>query len=264
VSAPAISAALARKVPVIVHEQNVIPGLVVRMFARRVAAVALTQPLLKPIAGVCEVVGLPLRPRICLNRHEKYFHELGLDPERKVLFVFGGSQGARSLCMTILELAEVWSERQPDWQILLQTGQKNIEEVRRSIHTPNLVPVDHLHEIGKAYSCADVIVARSGATTCAELAAVGKPAILVPYPHATANHQELNAIAYLEKKPGVMIRESELTVENLDKAIGEWESQDARPMNPEERNQPLSNLLGLIAKYAKGGGRNGNSSESAA
>ncbi|MCA9445680.1 MAG: UDP-N-acetylglucosamine--N-acetylmuramyl-(pentapeptide) pyrophosphoryl-undecaprenol N-acetylglucosamine transferase [Candidatus Omnitrophica bacterium] len=262
VSAPAISAAIAMKFPVIVHEQNAIPGLVVRFFAKKVNVVALTQPLQSTLSGNCEVVGLPLRPGICLSREEAHYLEFGLNPSKKTLFVFGGSQGALQICYATLDLARFWEQQRPEWQILLQTGRHNFEEIGRASDTANLVAVPHLDEIGKAYACADVIVARSGATSCAEIAAVGKPAVLVPYPYATANHQELNARAHLEKHPGELIPETMLNRTQLDGAIQRLAEVDPRPMCPEERERPVANLLELIAKHAKGGGKNGGVVES--
>ena len=264
VSAPAISAAVRKNIPVVLHEQNVIPGMVVRHFSRKVTVVALTCPLAKPIQGSSEVVGLPLRPDICLPRMESYYREFGLDPTKRTLFVFGGSQGARKLCTVALQLAERWLKDRPDWQILLQTGKTNAKEITSDTTPSNLVPVEHLTEMGKAYACADVIVARSGATSCAEIAAIGKPAILVPYPYATANHQEMNARAHLEGHPGERIRDDELDVEKLDQAVHRLKEVKPKPKDPRERDRPLSSLLSLIDKNARGGGKNGNCSESAA
>ncbi len=263
VSAPAISAGLAKKIPVIVHEQNVVPGLVVRLFARKVTKVALTRPLIKQIAGSCEVVGLPLRPGICLPRNSDYYNRFGLSPDKKTLLVFGGSQGATSLCSVTTELAKDWEGTRSDWQILLQTGKRNFDDVVGRISTPNLTAIAHITDMGKAYACADVIVARSGATSCEEIAAVGKPAVLVPYPYATSNHQEMNARAHLDRFPGEMILEDSLNLNTLDESIDRLKNCEPNPKDPEERDRPLSHLLEMIAQNAKGGGKNGNCSESA-
>lgn len=264
VSAPAISAALSKRVPVIVHEQNVVPGLVVRFFSRRVDAVALTKPLVQPIQGITQVVGLPLRPGICLQREESFYRDLGLDSQKKTLFVFGGSQGAKRLCEVSLELSREWMKDRPRWQILLQTGKRNFEEVLLKAEAPNVTPIEHISEMGKAYACADAILSRSGATSCEEIAAVGKPAILVPYPHSSSNHQEMNARAHLEEFPGEMILEASLNVQSLNATIDRVKDFEPKPKDPEEREKPLSNLLGLIAHVTKRGGENGNRSKSAA
>lgn len=263
VSAPVVSAAVSRSAPVILHEQNAVAGLVVRFFARKVNVVALTQPLAKPLDANCRLVGLPLRPRIRLEWSEFFYSEFGLDPSRKTLFVFGGSQGALKLCEAALVMAEAWTKDRPDWQILLQTGRKNFDLIRERVRAKNLVPVDHLTEMGKAYACADVIVARAGAVSCAEIAAVGKPAVLVPYPFASADHQTMNARAHLERFPGELLPEASLTPRSLSDAVDRVQCLAPRPLDPEERERPVTALIDLIAEFAKGGATDGARAQSA-
>lgn len=255
VSAPVISAALRIGLPVAVHEQNAVPGLVVSHYAKKVSRVLLTKPLLEgELAGKTQVVGMPLRPGIVLERQPQYYTGLGLDPARRTLFVFGGSQGALALCKAGLGLAEKWDKEHPDWQILLQTGVANLDWVSHQIHTRNVVPVGHLCEMGKAYACADVIVARSGAVSCAELEAVDKPVILAPYPHATRDHQRYNAEVFIREHANArLVTDSSLEAGALDASLAELMSTDALPRQDGGEDTPVRRIVDSLEEIARGG-----------
>ena len=264
VGAPAISAALSLRIPVFVHEQNVVPGLVVRHYAKRATGLLLSKPLVDDcLKASATVVGMPLRPGIVLERTEGIYRDLGLDPSRKTLFLFGGSQGAQSFCQMGIELGARWRETRPDWQILLQTGVANLAWTSTRLEGNNVVPVGHLREMGKAYACADVVVSRSGAVSCAELEAVGKPAVLVPYPFATADHQRLNAEAFVREHAGRVIPQAELTVEGLEAAIDEIKECRAKPLNGQKVDEPVRIIVRTLDEVVQGGETNGRSCEQA-
>lgn len=256
VSAPVVSAACSLKVPFALHEQNVVPGLVVARYARKAATVLLTRPLTgEPLKARSQVVGMPLREGIVLPPSPQWYADLGLNPERKTLFIFGGSQGARTLCAAGLKLAERWVNEQPDWQILMQTGVANKAWVEDSLSTGNVVPVGHLHQMGKAYACADVVVSRSGAVSCAEIEAVGKPAVLVPYPHATRNHQMLNAESFIQTNPGVLLEDSCLDAESLDRAALSLFGKRTSMGHAAASANPVDSIIDSLSDIARGGTR---------
>lgn len=254
VSAPVISAALALRLPVLVHEQNVTPGLVVRRYASKVRALLLNKPLVgKPLKGAAHVVGMPLRPNLLVDRTESVYQAFGLDPAKKTLFFFGGSQGARVFCELGLQLAAKWRIDRPDWQILLQTGVANLDWVLSQGPRDNLVPVGHIREMGKAYATADVIVSRSGAVSCSELEAVGKPVVLVPYPFATADHQRLNAESYIRSNLGRTVAQEELSLDRLERAIGEIQDVAPRPAMKCAVDEPVDRIIHALQTVANGG-----------
>lgn len=254
VSAPVISAALSLRLPVLVHEQNVVPGLVVRRYASKVKALLLTKPLVgKPLKGAKRVVGMPLRPNILVERSESVYRDLGLDPAKKTLFFFGGSQGARIFSELGLQIGAKWKSERPDWQILLQTGVANLDWVVAQSPSSNVVPVGHLREMGKAYAAADVIVSRSGAASCAELEAVGKPVVLVPYPYATADHQRLNAEEYIARSGGRLIPQSDLNLGRLEQALFEICDDPHRPMPESAVYEPVGEIIQALQTVANGG-----------
>lgn len=177
--------------PRAVHESNAILGL-----ANRTAA-ALGCEVLWGLAtsdGRGTVVGTPVRPSLWTRREPAAARRaLGLHPERTTLLVFGGSQGARSLneglpkALKKLHLASL--------QILHLAGRGKAAAAAEAYRSAGIAADtrEYLEDMADAYGAADLVVCRSGASTLAELHAQGKPALLVPYPHAAAGHQDANA-----------------------------------------------------------------------
>lgn len=200
VSLPVCLAALRLRVPVVLHEQNIVFGLahrVCRPFARAVA-VSFEETLAR--AGSKGVyTGNPVRPEIAaLDRdadRARGYERFGLDPQRMTLLVTGGSQGANRLNEATLGLTSVWAERD-DLQILHLAGRVQassfMEQAAKKMGDGRLVyrVVDYVDDMVTAYAAADLALCRGGATTIAELGVVGLPAIVVPYPHHRDKQQE--------------------------------------------------------------------------
>ena len=143
---------------------------------------------------------------------------LGLSPDRKTILVFGGSQGARTL--NVAASALVARRRLPaDWQVLHIAGERDHEwmaaERAAEPNDNRYVLAPHLAEMALAYAAADVAVCRAGASTLAELATMGLPAILVPYPYAAENHQRKNAEAFAAAGAAVIVDDAELDADAL-------------------------------------------------
>lgn len=209
VSFPAYLAARWRGTPIVVHEQNPLPGLANRVAARFATVVAVTTegtPLPR-----ARVVGMPLRRSITeLDRpglRAAAAAHFGLDPAFPTLVVTGGSQGARSLndaasgAGTRLRAAGI--------QVLHVIGPKNILQVPAGPGAPYVV-VPYVDRMDLAYAAADMLLCRAGAVTCAELAAVGLPAAYVPY--AVGNgEQRLNATPIVEAGGGLLVEDEDLS-----------------------------------------------------
>jgi UDP-N-acetylglucosamine--N-acetylmuramyl-(pentapeptide) pyrophosphoryl-undecaprenol N-acetylglucosamine transferase len=206
VSVPVGLAAIRSRRPLVLHEQNAVPGVANRVLARRARAVALTFP---DAAGMFArsvrtvVTGNPVREGILRVRDERdvirkrAFAELDLDEKRRTVAVLGGSQGALHVNEATLDVVHRLQGR-ADLQVLFQTGPAHLDRVARLLPTDGRLlvrPVGFLASIELAYGLADLAVARAGANTVTELAVCGLPAILVPYPYATGRHQEANARA---------------------------------------------------------------------
>lgn len=215
VSVPLALAARWARIPLIVHEQNAVPGLANRMAGRWAAAVALTHEGTAFGRGRTVVTGNPVRPGLdptaVVQGRAGALEHFDLDSDRSTLLVFGGSQGARRINTAVVESAGRWADPQR-LQILHATGRRDAAEMSSAwdaaLATAGAAPlvrcVDFIERMELAYAAADAVVCRAGASTLAELTVLGLPSVLVPYPHATADHQTANARS-LERDGGAVV-----------------------------------------------------------
>ena len=206
VALPAYLAARRSRTPLVIHEANARPGLANRVGARFTSHVA------EAVAGTLpkgQRIGIPLRRTIStLDRattRSRARAELGLEQDGPVLLVFGGSQGAQRINAAVsgalsglLDLGV---------QVLHSVGAGNIEAVTDA--APGYHPVAYLDRMDLAYAAADLVVSRSGAMTCAELAAVGLPAIYVPF-RIGNGEQRLNALPVVNAGGGLLVADEDL------------------------------------------------------
>lgn len=217
---PALAARLLR-IPLVVHEQNSIPGLANRLAARFARTVAVSFPsTAQSFSGPAVVTGNPIRSEIAhLDRagsRAEAIEHFGLDPERRTLLVFGGSQGARSINTALLR-AYGRMRAESRLQVLHIAGRLRMGEVElqlsQMVHEGDRVlwrVVAYTDRMDLAYAAADLAVCRAGATSIAELAAVGLPAVLVPLPHSMDSDQMSNAKLAGEAGGAVLVEDSEL------------------------------------------------------
>jgi UDP-N-acetylglucosamine--N-acetylmuramyl-(pentapeptide) pyrophosphoryl-undecaprenol N-acetylglucosamine transferase len=212
-SLPVVLAARWRRLPAVLHEQNAVAGIANvagSRFARRVALSFAEARGAFPRGAEIRVLGNPIRAaiaaldRAAVRDEGLAFH--GLEAGRRTVLVMGGSLGATRLNEVAVGLTERWRDRS-DLQLLVSAGRGRGAEVGGRFPRGGAlrtVAVDYLERVELAYAAADVALCRAGATTVAELSAVGLPSILVPYPYARANHQEANARA-LERAGGARV-----------------------------------------------------------
>jgi UDP-N-acetylglucosamine--N-acetylmuramyl-(pentapeptide) pyrophosphoryl-undecaprenol N-acetylglucosamine transferase len=213
-SAPAVVAGWARRIPTVLLEQNAHPGLTNRLLARFADRVCVAFPESKayfPQERTIET-GNPVRPPAA--------HASAPRGGFSVL-IFGGSAGAHSLNEIGVEAIAQATAVGPSLRVVHQAGEADFEWVRdryreRGIEADVRPFID---DMGAAYAEADLVVCRAGATTLAELTALGKPAVLVPYPYAADDHQRKNAQSLVSRGAAVMILDRELTAENLAEAV---------------------------------------------
>lgn len=211
----------------VIHEQNAVPGLANRTLAKRVDRVLLTfEEAAKYMpADKVKVTGLPVRREVLEADPEKARRHLGLKSGIFTLLAFGGSQGAASINRAMLEVAERLAGEA--LQIIWITGPGNFNEVQTAlkqlggidIQGGNLLLLPYMDHMEDALAVADLAVCRAGASTLSELALLGLPAILVPYPYAAENHQEKNARALAEKNAAAMVIDEFLDGDTLVKKI---------------------------------------------
>jgi UDP-N-acetylglucosamine--N-acetylmuramyl-(pentapeptide) pyrophosphoryl-undecaprenol N-acetylglucosamine transferase len=226
-SVPAILAAKRERVPVVLHEQNAVAGLANRALSRLAATVALgfaeagaSFPRRRVV-----VTGNPVREEILAVRAnrdvllEDARRRFDLDPGRSTVLIVGGSQGALHLDQATVGACALLAPR-GDLQVLLIAGPAHAEEMRRLLladagRALRVRVEGFVDRIDLAYGAADLVVARAGASSIAEVAVCGLPVLLVPYPHATAGHQEANAQALQRAGGAAVLRDDELSAESL-------------------------------------------------
>ncbi len=219
-SAAVVLAASALRRPVVLQEQNSIPGLANRLLAPKASRIYLGfESAGERFGGRGGIVytGNPLRESIVHPRNDEPHAAFGLDRETPVLLVFGGSQGASRLNRAAVE----YLEGSPGMQAIIQTGIKDFEWVKERVERTGARAFvsPYIADIDLAYRAATVALARAGALSVSELAAVGLPAILVPYPFAADDHQRSNAEVLVETGGALLIEDRELDGASLSRRI---------------------------------------------
>ncbi len=234
VCGPPIFMATLLGIPAVVQEQNSFPGVTTRLLAKRATVVFIAYEGSRrflPAAAKTALVGNPTRSSVGNVRREEAARFFGLNPHEKTVLIFGGSLGASSINRAVEKrLPQVLGE---NTQLVWQTGERDFDAGASAVG--NLRPEQRervkvlafIDRMDYAYGASDVAVCRSGASTLAELALAGMPAILVPYPHAAADHQTENAKAVAEQGAAVLCPDSEIGV-TLGDMLGDLLVDDAR------------------------------------
>ncbi len=215
VAAPALIAAWTLGIPSMIYLPDIVPGAAVKHLSRFAGKVAVTtRETLSffPEKGV--VTGYPVRAEFYDLRQDEAREALGLDAEATTVVVFGGSQGARSINMTVINILPELLQRA---QVIHATGSRDVNVVQKAREQlpQALRERYHVHayldDMPKALVAADLAICRAGASTLGELPAAGLPAILVPYPYAGA-HQRLNAEYLARYNAALVIEDRDLGV----------------------------------------------------
>jgi UDP-N-acetylglucosamine--N-acetylmuramyl-(pentapeptide) pyrophosphoryl-undecaprenol N-acetylglucosamine transferase len=197
------------RAPIALLEPNVRPGLTNRMLAPLVDEVwGAYADGAAHFAGKYVTTGVPVRAGLREPPpREAAIARFGLDPARKTLLAIGGSQGAAAI--NDASIALLRDARLPEgWQLLAVTGERDYERVRAAAAGASVVA--YLDDVALGYAAADLVLARAGASTLAELAATGKPALLVPYPFAADDHQSANARRFAAAGSALVIENRDL------------------------------------------------------
>lgn len=259
-AAPAAIASLLR-IPLWLQEQNSSPGSTNRVLARWCERVYVAYPeaadVLRAARDVKECPN-PVRRELAVSGRQPAsdadYASFGLERDRPTLLVFGGSRGAARLNRAV---GEAWPaiRRRSSWQLLLQSGQDDIEGTRAAVTrdsdgAPRARVLTFIEDMAAAYRVADLVICRAGASTLAELDAVGTPAFLVPFPHATDDHQRRNARARVVAGASIAIEDAELDAERLQREFfGLIEEESAwRRMQEAATSRDLRQGSSIIAR----------------
>ena len=203
-SGPAMLAAILMRIPTVAFEPNVVPGFANRMVARWVSAAAVHFEETAEYFPHSEVTGVPVR--------QAFFGVAEKHGGPPTLLVFGGSQGARAINQAVIWSLPQLLERVPGLHIIHQTGERDYNEVQAAYQrTAASSEVQaFISDMPGVFARADLILCRSGASTVAEIAAAGKPAVFVPFPLAADDHQRVNAQALEKVGAAVVVEETRL------------------------------------------------------
>ncbi len=205
-SGPAMAAALMLKVPAMAFEPNAMPGFANRLVGKRVQAAAVNFPAAVRWFRNAEVTGIPVRAE---------FFSIAAPSGPPHLLIFGGSQGARLFNQALPQIVPALFKAVPDLTILHQSGARHLEATQSAYVASGADPsrwrvAAFLDDMPARFGRAHLVMARSGASTVAELAAAGKPALLIPFAAAADDHQKRNAEEMVKAGAAVMLTESDL------------------------------------------------------
>lgn len=221
VCGPVVLAASRLKIPTLIHEQNALPGITNRILSRVVDRVVVTfEDSLKyfPPRQIIRLTGLPVRAEILTADRKQARKKFGIQAGELLVLSFGGSQGARSLNRAIAQGYSALADRRGlKWLHVTGLGQHTeFMDMLKSQGLDNkesdhFTIMPYLYEMPEALAAADLIVSRAGAATLAEITVRGLPALLVPFPYATGNHQEHNARALVSRGAAEMVLDAEFS-----------------------------------------------------
>lgn len=227
---PVIIAAHMKKKPTVIHESNAFPGKAVKLLAGITDTVLVSfEEAKKKISKAKKIVltGTPIKvPEILTDiRKKEILNELGLEEKLPIVLIFGGSQGAKKINEAVIEL--LLKNNKLNYQIILSAGAKQYDNVMKSIEASNvdiskignIKILPYIYNMQEVEQVADILVCRSGATTIAEISVIGKPAIFIPLPNVSNDHQTYNAKVLADINAAKIIKNEELTGATLDKSI---------------------------------------------
>ena len=251
---PVVIAAKKLNIPVVLHESNAFPGIAVRLFKNKADKILVGfEDAKKRLENKENVVvtGNPIRiKKLELNKEEKtkIIESVGLKSDKPVVLAFGGSQGAQSINRSLLEI--IVNKKNKDYQIIWAAGPNQYEDIKNKLKEVNM-DIDNLeivkilpyiYNMEEIMNACDLVVSRSGAMTITEISVVGKPAIFIPFPFATENHQEYNAKVLENVGAAKIILNKDLNSESLGKTISKLIS------NKKELEQMGENAFKVVRK----------------
>ncbi|MBO7673164.1 undecaprenyldiphospho-muramoylpentapeptide beta-N-acetylglucosaminyltransferase [bacterium] len=248
VSAPVIIAGKLLHIPYVMHDCDACPGLVTRKLAPYAKSVSLAFEDAKKYIKNDKIFvnGNPVREEFRTLTRENALKNLSLE-DKLTICIMGGSQGAKSINSATVKILKQLLDK--DIQVIFQTGRKNFESVSEKLYeiypeyknNKNLVFRPYFDDMMSALKASDIVVGRSGSLSLSEICACGAASILVPYPHAAADHQRINA-RYMEKNgASIYVEDADLTADRLLTTITDLI----------ENSDKLEKLKSCAAKLAK-------------
>ena len=251
-AAPAGLMAALRRVPLALQEQNALPGVTTKLLSPFARQVHLAYPEAAPRLPRrgrrrVEFAGNPIRPPEMRDARADR-RAYGLEPDRPVVLVTGGSQGSAALNGAVLEMVRGHAETAPAWQLLWVTGPTHVAGIREALgplaDLPWLCTVGYVDEMPIGLSAAHLAVSRAGAMTTSEFLAWGLPSVLIPLPTSAEGHQARNAEALADAGASVHLPQSDLSGDELgrllDQLVGDSDRLEVMSRAARARSRPHS------------------------
>ncbi len=255
-SGPAMMAAILKRIPTVAFEPNFVPGLANRLVAPFVKAAAVHFPETGKYFRRCEVTGVPVRAAFFTASSKTV-------DSAPVLLVFGGSQGAHAINQVVMESVPELLVRVPKLRVVHQTGERDYNDAQAEYATFGGAAEAHrfIDDMPASFAQASLLICRSGASTVAEVAAAGKPALFVPLPTAADDHQRRNAEALARVGAAVMLEQNNLTRHRLietvssllnDGAMLNKMGEAARKMAHPDAARQIAEMAARVAQHKSG------------
>ncbi len=220
VSGAVLYAAAKMGIPTVIHEQNSVVGITNKFLSHYVDEIAIAFEAARNQFKHDHITltGNPRAQQVAANRDSDYsWTEMGLSDDKPTMMIFGGSQGAPKINKSVVQAIPEFNKR--DYQVVFATGQKRYDNVKKMLAgitvADNVKVVPYIDQMPHKLPKVAVLVSRAGATTIAEVTALGVPTIMIPSPYVTANHQFKNAQALVKKHAALMITEDQLDGRSL-------------------------------------------------
>ena len=217
-SVPVVMASRLFRIPVLLHESDIIPGLANRFLSRfaKKIAVSFSSALNYFPSAKTALIGSPIRNDIIGGSAEQARQIYGLTGGKPIIFIFNGSQGAQPINEKILQILPQLLQK---YELIWQTGTSNFNQVAKETKQANGSILSNCHlagfmdenQIAAAFAAASLVIARAGSSTIFEIAACGKPSVLIPLPTSASGHQRENAFEYAKTGAAVVIEQTNLT-----------------------------------------------------
>lgn len=207
-SGPLLKAAQRKNIPTLIQEQNSYAGVTNKLLASKAKAICTAYPDMERFfpAAKIRLTGNPVRSELfdCELTKEDAKEQLGFNPHKKLVFITGGSLGARTINESVIKMLPL--VKKEDIQLLWQTGKLYSQRCAEiACEYENIKATPFIENMAIAYRAADIVVARAGACTISELQLLGKPSILIPSPNVAEDHQRKNAEALSKREAAIMI-----------------------------------------------------------
>ncbi|WP_370567344.1 undecaprenyldiphospho-muramoylpentapeptide beta-N-acetylglucosaminyltransferase [Echinicola sp. 20G] len=245
-SGPLLYVAQSKAIPTLIQEQNSYAGLTNKLLAKKAKAFCVAYEGMEKFFPEDRIhfTGNPVRKDILnlSNKKEAALKHFGLDADKPVILVLGGSLGARTINQAVLASMEHFEEK--GYQLLWQTGRFYFEEMTDKVENSGLKfiqALEFIKEMDLAYAAANLVISRAGALSVSELSLVGKPVIFVPSPNVAEDHQTKNAMACVNHEAALMLKDAEAVeglAKKVDELMGDTDLQDRLGKNIKKMGKP--------------------------